>query len=768
MSHPLPEPTTTHERIARHWVIGGRVQGVGYRPFVYRLADRLGIEGWIRNEHGRVEILAQGRPARLEAFGAALLLEAPPLARPQLISAAGAELQPVRGFVIRASREHSPHDVHIPPDLPPCPACLAELRDPTNRRYRHPFINCTACGPRFTAIDRLPYDRPHTTLSNFPLCAACAREYADPDDRRFHAQPIGCHACGPRLEFAGRDGAPAARDAEALDACISALRAGMIVGVKGVGGYHLVCDARDAGAIARLRRDKHRPDKPLAVMFPEDAALASARRHLRIDAAHEAALRSAARPILLTAKSPSTDLSDAIAPGLSEIGAMLPYSPMHHLLLDGFGGPLIATSANVSGEPVLTARDEVTLRLGHVAEAWLHHDRPIAHRADDPVMRVIAGAARPLRLGRGLSPLELELPCALRRPLLAVGGHIKSNVALAWDRRVVISAHIGDLEAPRSRAAFERTIADLQALYGVEAQAVVCDRHPGYASRRWAHASGLPVLEVFHHHAHAAALAGEHPAERRWLVFAWDGLGLGADGTLWGGEALLGSPGDWRRVGSFRPFRLPGGERAVREPWRSALSLCWESGFPWGHALQDGGMLRYAWKQGLNCPATSSVGRLFDAAAALTGLLSRASYEGHGPALLEAAAEPTDDFIPLPLATAADDLQITDWAPLLPLLTDDALTVARRAGLFHASLAQALLAQAEAARARFGEFTVGLGGGVFQNRRLTELACTRLAAAGFEVRLCVQVPCNDAGLSYGQVIEALYRETTGARAVQPA
>lgn len=768
MNRSAPEQEADHGRVARHWVIGGCIQGVGFRPFVYRLAARLGVDGWIRNQNGRVEILGQGRPSRLDAFAAALFHEAPPLARLQLIADTEVAPQAIRGFAIRASQDRTPADVHLPTDQPPCPACLQELRDPRNRRHRYPFINCTACGPRYTLITRLPYDRPHTTLRDFPLCAACAREYADPDDRRFHAQPIGCHECGPRLRFVMQGQAPITATAEALTACIDALRAGHIVGVKGVGGYHLMCDARDAGAIARLRRDKPRPDKPLAVMFPEDATLSVARRYLRIDDQHEAVLRSGIRPILLVARNASADLPDIIAPGLSEIGVMLPYSPLHHLLLDGFGGPLVATSANLRGEPVLTEQEEAEHRLGHLADAWLHHDRPIERPADDPVCRVIAGEARPLRLGRGLAPLELALPFTVKQPLIAVGGHIKNTVALAWDRRVVISAHIGDLEAPRSRAAFEKTIEDLQRLYGVRARAVVCDRHPHYASHRWAAASGLPVIEIFHHHAHAAALAGEHAAVKRWLIFTWDGLGYGPDESLWGGEALLGTPGSWQRVTSFRPFRLPGGEKAAREPWRSAQSLCWETGGEWACAPEDSGLLQQAWQHGLNCPPTSSVGRLFDAAAALTGLLSRASYEGHAPVLLEAGAEPTGDFITLPLSLHESGRWETDWAPLLPMLMDDSLPITRRAGLFHASLAHALLAQADAIRAHYGGFAVGFSGGVFQNRRLTEQAGDLLIASGFELRLSRRVPCNDAGLSYGQIVEAAQRDETAAHSLKPA
>jgi hydrogenase maturation protein HypF len=423
-------------------------------------------------------------------------------------------------------------------------------------------------------------------------------------------------------------------------------------------------------------------------------------------------------------------------------------------LLDEFGGPLVATSGNVSGEPVLTENDDVTRRLAHVAEAFLHHDRPIQRPADDPVYRVIAGFARPLRHGRGSAPLEFALPFTLGRPVLAVGGHMKNTVALAWGERIVVSPHIGDLDAPRSLSVFEQVIADLQNLYGVRAESIVCDAHPVYVSSRWARRSGLPVTPVLHHYAHASALAGEHPDVANWLVFAWDGVGYGADGTLWGGETLLGAPGRWQRAGSLRPFYLPGGEKAGREPWRSALSLCWEAGVEWKQCPEDPMLAHHAWRRRLNCPQTTSAGRLFDAAAALTGLHYRSSYEGQGPMLLEAACtEDSAHAIPLPLARNRQGLWETDWAPLLPFLMNQKLTVTERADGFHTSLVRALVAQANALREEHGELAVGLGGGVFQNRVLTERAFAALRENGFDVRLMHQVPCNDAGISYGQIIE---------------
>lgn len=744
---------------ARRWLLDGRVQGVGFRPFVYRLAQQHGLNGRVWNLAGQVEIVAEGAEAALAAFGAALLHEAPPLARPRILTSEAIPAQSFTKFSIEASRGDGQARIHVPPDYFACDDCLRELRDVRDRRYRYPFINCTQCGPRYTLITALPYDRVNTTLAGFTLCAACRAEYENPLDRRFHAEPVACPRCGPGLLYHSTDGAPIIDSTTALAAAVAALHSGCIVAVKGVGGYHLMCDAGNSTAVMRLRKRKPRPHKPLAVMFPwrgEDG-LDALRESLRPDAQEAQLLCDPMRPIVLVRRRSTSILSHAIAPGLNEVGAFLPYSPLHHLLLEDFGAPLVATSANISGEPVLTDNAEVEARLPHVAEAYLHHSRPIARPADDPVYRLIAGRPRPLRLGRGSAPLELTLPCALKQPLLAVGGHMKNTIALAWGDRIVISPHIGDLDAPRSMAVFEQVIGDLQDLYQVRATGVVCDAHPGYASTRWAGRSGLPVRTVLHHHAHASALAGEYPDVKAWLVFTWDGVGYGADGGLWGGEAMYGTPGNWRRAASFRPFHLPGGERAAREPWRAAAALCWESGISWGGAVAGIDLVNEAWNKRINAPVTSAVGRLFDAASALLGLIETASFEGQGPMLLEAACAADGEIIPLNLAPDADGVLRSDWAALVPYLFDDRRDVGARAAGFHASLAQALLDQALALRESHGTFVVGLSGGVFQNRVLTERAVTLLQANGFEVRCAATVPCNDAGLCFGQVIEVAHR-----------
>jgi len=788
---------------ARDIVVTGRVQGVGYRPFVYVTANELGITGSVLNGSGKVFIHAEGTPADLDRLEAALIDAAPPLARPRLAASEIVALAGADTFEIRASDSATAAEIHVPPDLFTCDDCLAELAGPDQRRHGYPFINCTQCGPRYTIITAMPYDRPNTSMAGFDLCDDCRTEYLSPLDRRFHAQPLACPRCGPSLVFSeaadtpvggrlrpnesiGRKRPPTKGDP--LGRAIAALEAGHTVAVKGVGGYHLVCDAANDAAVRRLRERKRRPDKPLAVMFPLRGAdgLDAVREELQLDPVSAAAIIDPARPIVLARMKAGFGLSPGLAPGLSELGVFLPYSPLHHLLLAAFGRPLVATSGNISGEPVITDNGEAQRRLGGIVDAFLHHDRPIVRPADDPVVRPMAGAARTLRLGRGIAPLELELPGPLARPLLATGGHMKVTVGLGWGQRAVISPHVGDLDSPRSNEVFKNVIDDLPRLYGVAPEAIVCDRHPGYAGTRWARQQALPVIQVQHHAAHASALAGEHPDVAGWLVFTWDGVGYGDDGTLWGGEALAGRPGAWERVASFRPFRLVGGDRAGREPWRSAAALLWDERHDLDqgatHALweaacgrkhagnarspaerpptgpptmEEWALAHTAWRRRINSFETSAVGRLFDAAAALVLGRQVASFEGQGPMELEHVAANGCDYVSLPLAEDGQGLLRSDWAPLAGMLTDQRLSAAERAGIFHESMAQALLEQALAIRGRHGFDAVGLSGGVFQNRRLTERAVAKLKAAGIEVRLHREVPANDGGLCFGQIVEAM-------------
>ncbi|MEJ2299330.1 MAG: carbamoyltransferase HypF, partial [Woeseiaceae bacterium] len=560
---------------ARRIRVEGHVQGVGFRPFVFRLARRYGVRGHVRNQLGEVEIVAAGSPAALDRFTADLVRLAPPLSSPRLIEVTAVAVPTTDRFEIVDSLANADARVFVPPDYFMCEDCKRELEDPTDRRFAYPFINCTQCGPRYTLIETLPYDRPNTSMSGFPLCAECAAEYANPADRRFHAEPVACATCGPRLAFEDPGGLCIDDSDAALAYTVRAVRDGQIVAVKGIGGYHLVCDAHNSAAVARLRERKYRPDKPLAVMFPVagDDGLAEVRRYVDLGPAEAELASGPIRPIVLAKRRPDCGLSHGIAPGLDEIGIFLPYSPLHQLLLDAVNGPVVATSGNISGEPVLTDNAEASRRLAGIADGLLQHDRPIVRPADDPVYRRIGGRMRPLRMGRGSAPCELGLPWELSRPVLAVGGHMKGTVALAWDRRVVVSPHIGEMDSPRSLDVFEQVAADLQSLYGVRAAGLLCDAHPGYTTHRWAARQDLPVERIWHHEAHAGAVAAEYDRAGTWLVFTWDGVGLGPDGTMWGGEALVGRPGCWERFASLRTFRLPGGDQAGRQPWRSAVAL---------------------------------------------------------------------------------------------------------------------------------------------------------------------------------------------------
>jgi len=738
--------------------MSGRVQGVGYRPFIYRTAVGFGLNGWVRNGPGRVVIHIEGDPGDVARFESALIESAPPLADPRLELSHAAIVEGARLFRIETSDVAEVPDVCLPPDLFCCDDCLAEIGDASERRFEYPFTNCTQCGPRYTIIEKLPYDRPNTSMAGFALCARCREEYDNPLDRRFHAQPIACPDCGPSLSF-DREGVAVRGDRACLDAAIACLREGGIVAVKGIGGYHLLCDASNDVAVARLRARKRRPDKPLAVMFPQIGVdgLDAVREHAVLTEAEQGAIIDPARPIVLVRRQMPSSLSPSLAPGLAELGVFLPYSPLHHLLLAELGAPLVATSGNVSGEPVITDNAEASLRLTPVADAFLHHDRPIVRPADDPVMRVIAGRPRALRVGRGMAPLELELAHELGEPTLAVGGHMKSAIALGWGRRAVVSPHIGELSSPRSLRIFEQSIADLQSLYGVGARSIVCDAHEGYASARWAAAQGLPVTRVQHHAAHASALAGEHPEIERWLVFTWDGVGAGDDGELWGGEALAGAAGAWRRVASLRPFHLLGRDRVGREPWRSAAALMWETGRPWRGPLEAAELGMQAWQRRLGTVRSSAAGRLFDAAASLILGVHVTSFEAQGPMMLESIASPHADAEALPLERDSAGVWRADWEPLLPTLCDRTLTEELRAGIFHERLARTVLAQTLALAEQVRPQAVGLTGGVFQNRLLAERVVALLGGVGIEAHLPEIVPANDGGLAFGQLVEVLNR-----------
>ncbi len=775
--------------------IRGAVQGVGFRPFVYRLATELGLAGWVINDTQGVFIEVEGVQPALARFLERLPAEKPPRALIHTLDASWLDAIGYTGFAIRHSDERGIKTALVLPDVATCADCLAELFDPADRRHRYPFTNCTNCGPRFSIIEALPYDRPNTTMRRFAMCPACRAEYENPLDRRFHAQPNACPSCGPRLALWTVTGEAIAEGDDALRGAADALRAGRIVAVKGLGGFHLMVDARHTETIARLRERKPRRDKPFAIMARD---LGQARALCEIPPQAEALLTSPEAPIVLLRRRPEAPLAANVAPGNPNLGVMLAYTPLHHLLLREIDFPVVATSGNLTDEPICTDEREALQRLGHVADLFLVHDRPIARHVDDSVAWVVQGEARLLRRARGYAPLPILLP----RPLptiLAVGAHLKNTVALSVGRQVFISQHIGDLETPEAMGAFERVIADFLRLYEAEPVAIAHDLHPDYLSTRWATSyspsppaplppageggrlkpspqrgegrvrgnATLSLIPVQHHHAHLAACLAENGATGPALGVIWDGTGYGTDGTVWGGEFLLGDAASFTRVAHLRPFRLPGGEAAIKEPRRAALALLWEL---YGEAAleqedlapmqsfrpTERRLLTQMLKKGINSPVTTSAGRLFDGIAALLGLHQEVTFEGQAAMALEFAADETEGgAYPFAIGTNTSPL-ILDWQPLVEAVLADlrrGVSSAIMAARFHNALVEAALVVAQ----EIGERRIALSGGCFQNRLLTERLTQRLRDHGLEVLLHRQVPPNDGGISLGQVAVAAAR-----------
>ena len=789
--------------------VTGAVQGVGFRPFLYRTATDLGLTGWIRNDTRGVMLEVEGREPALRAFRDRVRSEPPPRAVIHDVVEDWLPVLGLEGLTILPSEDVGDRVAAVLPDLATCDACLRDVgveghgseRDgpqsnPTvdgstvDRRHGYAFTNCTDCGPRFSIIRALPYDRPNTTMAGFELCDACRAEYEDPGDRRFHAQPTACPECGPRL-WLERPGGGAEAGVDPIEAAAAALRAGEIVAVKGLGGFHLVVDAADEDAVGRLRARKHRPAKPLAVMV---ADLAAARRLCRVPPEAEALLVQPEAPIVLLERRDGAPVADAVAPGSPYLGIMLPYTPLHHLLMRAVGRPVVATSGNLTDEPICTEVDEARRRLDGIADRFLLHDRPIARPVDDSVVQLSAGAPRLIRRSRGYAPLPIQL-AAETVPTLAVGGHLKNTVALSRGRDVFISQHIGDLETPQALAAFEAVIADFLRLYDVEPAVIVHDLHPDYASTLWvaravregrtgaglegregaggrpavaAPIAAIPTMAVQHHHAHLAACLAEN-GEDRALGVIWDGTGLGTDGTVWGGEFLLGGAAAYERVAHLRRFRLPGGDAAVKEPRRMALALLHAA---WGEQGVERGLrvlgpdvfesaelnvLRQVLDRGIRAPWTTSAGRLFDGVASLLGLHQRIGFEGEAAMALEYAVDPAETGgYAFDVGSDPTDALVVDWAPALDELLND-MAAGARAGVaaarFHNGLVSAIMTVAEAV----GEPRVALTGGVFQNRVLTERTEAALRGAGMTPLLHRRVPANDGGLSLGQVAVAAAR-----------
>ncbi|NKI42001.1 carbamoyltransferase HypF [Streptomyces physcomitrii] len=770
-------------------LVRGVVQGVGFRPYVFALAGRLGLSGHVTNTGDGVLAEVEGSAEAVAAFRARIGPEAPPLARVESVSHQDLAAEGGAGFRITASRTGGPARTLVSPDTATCEDCLAELRDPGDRRHRHPFITCTNCGPRFTIVTGLPYDRAHTTMAGFPMCARCAAEYTDPADRRFHAQPVACHDCGPRLRLLVRGDGPAGEGAAGeswtevrTDPVAEARRLladGAIVAVKGLGGYHLACDAGNEASVRLLRERKARGGKPFAVMARSLDDLAGL---VSPDAAERALLTGGIRPVVLlrrTGTGPHPALSAAVAPGSADLGVMLPYTPLHHLLLGLPGDPpgprlLVMTSGNLGGEPIVTGEDEARERLGPLADALLGHDRPIHVPCDDSVVRVCAGEELPLRRSRGYAPLPVPLPLPVA-PALAVGGDLKNTFCLGAGRRAWLSAHIGDMDDLATLAAFGRAERQLASLTGVAPELLAADRHPGYRSARWARgaAEGRPLHQVQHHHAHIASVLAENQLDgsTRVLGLAFDGTGYGEDGAVWGGEFLLADYTGFLRFAHLRYVPLPGGDAAVRHPWRMALAHLRAAGLPWDPGLPSVAacppeqlpLLARQLERGINCVPTSSMGRLFDAVSSLAGICQHAGYEAQAALELEAAAvswgRPVDGAYEFGLTGQAGAALRADPGPVLAAVVAELRAGVPRelvAARFHQSLAGLVRRVCGRAREEHGVEAVALTGGVFANAVLLG-ACTRaLRADGFTVLRHRLVPPGDGGLALGQLMVAAH------------
>jgi hydrogenase maturation protein HypF len=753
--------------------VAGVVQGVGFRPFVYRLALRHGLAGWVRNSAGDVQIEVEGGPAALDAFVRELRSEAPPLARIELVETETCVPAGWETFTIRESRDEPDRRQPVAPDVALCAACERELFDQANRRYRYPFITCTDCGPRFTVIEAMPYDRERTSMRAFAQCPECLREYRTPGDRRYHSETNSCPACGPRLWLERPGGRPLAPFADPLASAARLLRAGAVVALRGLGGFHLAVDATNEAAVERLRARKHREAKPFAVMvrtLPEARALAS------VSPAEAELLTSPERPIVLLRRSAPAPLARAIAPGLDTIGVMLAYTPLHHLVLDRVKRPLVMTSGNRSEEPIATDNEDARNRLAAIADAFLLHDREIVSRCDDSVVRVAGDTAIFLRRARGYAPLPLDLPFESSRPLVAVGAHLKSTFTLVHGARAYVSQHIGDLENLETLEHFERTLDAYQRLFRIEPAVAAHDLHPEYLSSRVARELGLErTIAVQHHHAHVAAVLAEHGVTEPVVGIAYDGTGYGEDGNVWGAEILIADLARYRRVAHLRYAPLPGGDFAARHPWRVAAGyLSLEPGARTAFARAFEGVdareqtiVAQQLAARLNTPLASSMGRLFDAAAAILGVRRVADYEAQAAMELEAAAGTRPaQALPFPLADHGDGKFILDPLPLLATLGERRTAgadVRDLAAAFHESVAAATAEVVGLVAATAGTRIAALAGGCFQNARLLVSVRTRLEARGLRVLVPRRLGPNDGAVSYGQaaVATALLRREHG-------
>jgi hydrogenase maturation protein HypF len=767
------QPNRERHEVRRAVLVCGVVQGVGFRPFVYRLAFEEGLAGFIGNDTDGVTIEVEGPEERVEAFLDRLRAEAPPLARIDSIVARDVTAIGEVGFRIVASEVLGPVSTGIPADAATCRDCLRELLDPEDRRYGYPFLNCTNCGPRFTITRRIPYDRPQTSMARFKMCAACEAEYDDPLSRRFHAQPNACWDCGPRVWLVGADGSALSAD-NPVAATIDRLVAGQIMAIKGVGGFHLSVDATNQAAVMRLRERKHRYGKPLAVMVQDVEA---AREVCTLTAAEEALLQTVARPIVLARKRDGGGIAEGVAPGIPWLGVFLPYAPLQHLLFaDGRLRALVMTSANLSEEPIAIDNDEALARLGAIADAFLMHDREILQRCDDSVAAVVDGRPQLIRRARGFVPLGVELPLDAP-PLLAVGGHLKNVFALARGRRVYQSQHLGDLENLTGLEFFKESLDHLMRTFEIEPETVVHDLHPGYLStewaKEWARERGLRLIAVQHHHAHVAGCMAEHGL-REAIGLTLDGTGYGTDGRIWGGEVLIARLDGFERFAHLEYVAMPGGDAAVREPWRMAFAALRAADFDveseqivklLGAQASEVRVLRRMVERGINSPMTSSLGRLFDAVAAVVLNRRVVDYEAQAAIELEGIAvdEPDrfeqGDYVPElhDAEEGSGSAAVIRTGKMWKAVLEDlwrGVPASRISARFHAGIAEGFINVAGNARIESGINQVAMSGGCMHNRRLARLLRVGLEAQGFQVFQHAQVSPGDGGLSYGQVAVA--------------
>lgn len=746
---PVGKPPETRLRVN----VGGIVQGVGFRPFVYRLAYAFGLHGFIRNTPSGVLVEVQGSPARLDGFLDELEHQAPPLARITELRRAEIACLPGTGFFIDSSLQDGGVETLVPPDIAICEKCRAELFDAGNRRYRYPFINCTECGPRYTIVESIPYDRPFTSMKGFAMCGDCRSEYLDPLDRRFHAQPDACAVCGPSVSLLDGSGEPV-RSGDAIREAAARLKEGKIVAVKGLGGFHLAVDALNGSAVRQLRERKGREEKPFAVMMRD---LACVRRFCQVAEPEAAALSSPESPVVLLVRHSACSLPEALAPGNGRLGVMLPYSPLHALLFEEGPDLLVMTSANFSDEPVLHDDQEALRRLQGIADLFLVHNRPIVQRCDDSVAVYLSGALRLIRRSRGYVPAPVML--ARGGPtVLATGGELKNALCLMHDRHAILSQHLGDMKNFETWSFFGDTVRHMKALFRAEPELLVHDLHPGYLTTRWASMQDIPLLAVQHHHAHLAACLAENLESGPAIGLILDGTGYGTDGRIWGGEVLVGDAGGADRFARLEYMPLPGGESAILQPWRAALGYLFRScsavpdlPFLQGKAQEE---VKELLEKNLSCPETSSCGRLFDVVASIAGVCGNVSYEGQAAVELMTAAQGSLGSKGFRYAVAEEDgcriMQISPLVRDVAAAAGDGMAPGEISRRFHRTICDMLLDITGMAVRTTGIRQVVLSGGVFQNMLLFETLVAELHAAGYRVLTHTGVPCNDGGLSLGQ------------------